>query len=367
MKKLWILVLTFIIFTFSLLLVSCKKDEDKKDTNGNLEFTYSSFFDTYFLVGIGDCKDDHIIVPSYHKGKPVTCAYLNDFGDCSTLKSITFPETLETIYGWFNTCPSLVNVYFPDKSIGLVSVDFSTTPSLKFNEYDNAYYLGSKQNPFVCLAKPKSDSVSLIKLNKDIKFWNSSAFDEDIFLCNEATTPSGWEYNSSNIYWYSEEAPKFLDDYWHYDSSGEIALWDNSSIIGEMVQIDNFEYSLDEETMTATVIRYLDTTVAEKIFIPSTITYNEREYTVTTLGKNLFKDLKLHMQSSSVEVKIPATIRVIRKNAFYNCTDVRITAVLDNSENLNEWVDSLTVAWGNYQVTDVLKDLRPAIGWSKYD
>ena len=127
-----------------------------------------------------------------------------------------------------------------------------------------------------------------------------------------------------------------------------------------------FEYAYDNVTKTATVSRFVRSPIAS-VVIPEVVNFNGIDYTVTGIGKDVFKNMGdyLATYTTNFAVEIPKTLKTIGENAFYNCTDVTINIIMDSSM-LTEWADSLEVASGNDQVVDVIKGRRPAIGWSVY-
>lgn len=129
----------------------------------------------------------------------------------------------------------------------------------------------------------------------------------------------------------------------------------------------NFEFTFDVASKTATVSRYVRTKKFSSVVIPEKINFNGVEYTITGLGKDLFKNMGDYLvtYTTTFAVEIPKTLKTIGENAFYNCVDVTINIIMDKDE-LNVWADTLEVAAGNDQVVDVIKGRRPAIGWSIY-
>ena len=54
---------------------------------------------------------------------------------------------------------------------------FDGCNSLKYNEYDNAYYLGNDTNKYVVLIKAKSNDITSCKINDNCKLICSGAFE----------------------------------------------------------------------------------------------------------------------------------------------------------------------------------------------
>ena len=87
----------------------------------------------------------------------------------------------------------------------------------------------------------------------------------------------------------------------------------------EKVLISGIYYNLDVSTMTAEVTyQSLVNTGAnyssQSITIPSSVTYNNSTYNVTSIGPNAFRDCQ-----KTRSITIPSSITKIGKSAFSNC------------------------------------------------
>ena len=120
----------------------------------DLEYTLSASGTSYVVSGIGSCLDSDIIIPANYKGKPVTSIGEYAFRGCSGLTSITIPNSVTSIGGGA----------------------FSDCDNLNYNEYDNGYYLGNSNNPYVTLIKAKNTSISSCIINENTKIICSDAF-----------------------------------------------------------------------------------------------------------------------------------------------------------------------------------------------
>lgn len=167
-----------------------------------LEYELSNDDIYYIVTGIGTAtKETEIIIPSEHNGKPVkkiddrafedcdslesitisnsvTSIGYNAFHDCNSLESATIPNSVTTIGTWaFNNCTSLENVALGNGVTSIGGDAFYNCTSLKFNEYDNALYLGNAQNPYVALIGAKNDDIISCNINgntkviADLAFW----------------------------------------------------------------------------------------------------------------------------------------------------------------------------------------------------
>lgn len=100
---------------------------------------------------------------------------------------------------------------------------------------------------------------------------------------------------------------------------------------------------------------------------------------VTSIADNAFNGLgtKTILSDSFFRIEIPQTITKIGKNAFSDCTDVKVLVVFDDMQNIsnsqqymtqvNQWLTNVEIGEGNTDLVDVIKQERPAIGNSIVD
>ena len=81
--------------------------------------------------------------------------------------------------------------------------------------------------------------------------------------------------------------------------------------IGSTTEVDGLKVELNEDAHTATITGVADGSSAQSYFyIPSTLSYNGQEYTVTAIADNAFKG------NSFGSITIPSTVTSIGENAF---------------------------------------------------
>ncbi len=138
-----------LIFVMSGLVVSLSSCDKEEITSKGLRFSLNEDRESYTLVGIGTCDDEHIIIDT-HRKKPITdiadgvfsgideirSVTLGDsvkrigkyaFAECASLESVSLGNSVETIEpNAFYNCTALSNVDFSDslKSIGAYAFEY---------------------------------------------------------------------------------------------------------------------------------------------------------------------------------------------------------------------------------------------------
>ena len=171
----------------------------KKPATKELEYTLNVDGKSYTVTGISQYVADIVIAAEYN-GKPVTgidnfafeentaikSVYIPDsvttigdyaFYGCSSLTSVTIGNSVTTIGGSaFSGCSALTSITIPDSVTSIGNYAFDGCSSLKYNEYDNACYLGNDGNPYVVLIKSTDTSITNCTINSKTKVICSLAF-----------------------------------------------------------------------------------------------------------------------------------------------------------------------------------------------
>lgn len=145
------------------------------------------------------------------------------FTDCTALTGISLPDSLTSIgYAAFSTCTKFTSVVIPEnvKSIGycafagcsnLTSVSipdgieeigpevFRYCSKLVHTLYENAYYLGNEENPFVFLVQLADPNITSIKLHDGLKYIENGAF-SDCTALKQVVLPEGMKLVSEGAF-----------------------------------------------------------------------------------------------------------------------------------------------------------------------
>ncbi len=219
------------------------------------------FYNSY-LVGYNE-KNTEIVLPSEHDGKEYkiydhafkNCTQLKNitvsngitgigesaFSGCTSLKKITISDSVKSIDGSaFYGCTGLTSITIPNgvtsisasafkgcsnletvtvpNSVKSVGADaFEGCEKLKYNEYDNAYYLGNRDNLFVAVIKNKDGPITSCKINSEANAISSSAFKG----CSDLETVNF----SNKISAIGSSAFKYCSKLVTIDFEGTVAEW----------------------------------------------------------------------------------------------------------------------------------------------
>ena len=98
------------------------------------------------------------------------------FGDCTNLKSAVIGDGITEIYNYFNKCSNLKYLSISDNVTFVSDTAFADCPGIKFNEYDNALYLGNESNPYVALITTANKNCSRYTVHEGTKVIADYAF-----------------------------------------------------------------------------------------------------------------------------------------------------------------------------------------------
>jgi len=157
-----------------------------------LEYSVNKDGVSCIVTGMGTCTDLALYIPSVINGYTVTAIGGNAFtfenitklvvpgsvkviGEsafwyCSDLRSITLSEGVVCIEAdAFSSCENLEKIVLAESVTDIAYSAFSDCNKLVMQEYSNAYYLGTADNPYYALIMPKDNNITSVTVHSECR------------------------------------------------------------------------------------------------------------------------------------------------------------------------------------------------------
>lgn len=288
---------------------------DETDYSTGLEYKVNDDGKTCTIIGKGTCEDNNINIPPEIDGYQVTA--IGDMAFCQAFlkwyprdATITIPEGVVTIgSGACSSCDKLTKITVPD-SIVAIGDAFRYCDNLQYNKYDNGYYLGNDNNPYLILIKVSDPSTTSIEIHPNTKIVSIVAFKDCEDLIN--ITVSGSLSILSGLY-----ACDNLQ-YNTYDNGYYLGNNDNpyfALVSTTDTSITSCKIHPDTKIITDDAFKNCEN--ISEIVIPNG---------VTAIGHNAFA-----MCYGLSSLKIPASVTTIGVSAFAYCENLSTVNFEDDS------------------------------------
>lgn len=350
--------------------------------DGSYTFKYISDTDTYEISSYSNKNSkSKVVVPKIYDGKQVTsigsgcfksCSLtgieIHDgitsigssaFSDCSYLTEIKIPDSVSRLESYlFSSCVRLTSVSIPNTIEYVGAYAFDGCSALPYNAYDNAYYLGNEENPYLVLIKAKNTNITSCEINDGSRILLQYSF-KDCSLLNEISIPSNVVYITeySFVGCSSLSAINVEEENTNYTSIDGLLVDKNKTKI-IYIPLAITKISIPDSFTSIEADAFYGRTSLEELTLPSLFnhylgyyfrndSYNNSSYNNSSYVPKSLKKVTINSGnipsyafngcSSITSITIGRNVTSIGNSAFRGCSSLTSITIPDSVTSIDAW------------------------------
>ncbi len=289
--------------------------ENEKETESEIELVYSEGLifhkngdGTYKITSIGTCTDTELVIPPTYEGIPVTAIDDMAFFNCDHLTSVIIPDTVTSIGRFAFSGQSLVSISIPD---GIQSIGHGAFGNAQYNEYNNAYYVGNEDNPYLALIRAFSQRQKPLEVHENTKLIADGAFAERDGLAT-IILPDSIEFIGINVF---DDSPNLAFN--TYGGAQYLGSESNPYLVLVKAETqDILSCEVHEMTRLISGYAFSECKKMQTITIPDSVSF---------IGVGAFNQC-----SALTEITIPDGVAEIKDYTFYYCKKLASVTLPDS-------------------------------------
>lgn len=285
--------------------------------SAGLEYTLNSDGQSYSVTGIGTCVDTEIVIPKVYNGLPVTSIGDKAFKECTSLTSVTIPNSVTSIGVNAFLKTSLTSIIIPDSVTYIGNCAFANCDFLTYIEIGNSVEIIDIGAFYGCR------SLTSIVIPDSVQTIGGDAFGQCYALTNviigkSVVSIGGLAFSECNIT-YIEVDEK---NEYYQSVNGNLYTKDMKTLIQYAVNKNDTSFKIPDTVTTIEDYAFCYGKSLTSIVIPDS---------VTSIGNYAFADC-----TALASINIPNSVATIGYSAFYNCDSLKTITVPNNVSEINK-------------------------------